>query len=83
MYNKHEGTLVGFVNLGDTNLLQFEAALQGDPPQQQHLRSKEHARIDGLWVFLKGSISVCTVCMCQNDWRFADAPVWEAISWLE
>ena len=32
VYDKHEGTLVGFVNLGDTNnhLLQFEAALLGD-----------------------------------------------------
>ena len=28
VYDKHEGTLIGFVNLGDTNnhLLQFEAA---------------------------------------------------------
>ena len=32
IYDKHEGTLIGFVNLGDTNnhLLHFEAALSND-----------------------------------------------------
>ena len=39
LYDKHEGTITGFLNLGDTHnqLLQFGAALHSDAPQQQLL----------------------------------------------
>ena len=38
VYDKHNGNLIGFVNLGDTNnkLLQFENAMCGDESQQDY-----------------------------------------------
>jgi len=41
VYDKHNGSLIGFVNLGDTNnkLLQFENAMCGDDRSQQDLAS--------------------------------------------
>ena len=39
VYDKHQGCLIGFTNLGETNnsLLKFESALSGDEQYQQPL----------------------------------------------
>ena len=39
VYDKHEGCLIGFVDLGEVNnqLIEFENALAGDQEGTQHL----------------------------------------------
>ena len=84
VYDKHEGTLVGFVNLGDTNnhLLQFEAALQGDSPQQQQLaKSMLVLMVRGLFSKLAFPYAQFA-CVSMTGDLLMD-PVWEAISRLE
>ena len=83
MYNKHEGTLVGFVNLGDTNnhLLQFEAALQGDSPQQQLAKSMLVLMVRGL--FSKVPFLYAQFACARTTGDLLMHPGWEAISWLE
>ena len=64
IYDKHEGTLVGFANLGDTNnhLLQFEASLSGDSACQLHVG------FDGSRSVRKTELPICPVFMFKAEW---------------
>ena len=50
VYDKHEGTLIGFVNLGETNnnLLDFEASLSGESLQSSLATSMLVLMVRGL-----------------------------------
>ena len=84
VYDKHEGTLVGFANLGDTNnhLLQFEATLRGDSLQQQPLaKSMLVLMVRGL--FSKLAFPYVQFACASVTGDLLMDPVWEAISRLE
>lgn len=80
MIDKHEGTLVGFVNLGNTNnhLLQFEAALSGDNSPRQLAKSMLVLMVRGLF-----SKHYAQFCCSKLSGDLLIDPVWEAISRLE
>ena len=83
-YSKHEGTPVEFVNLGDTNnqLLQFEATLRGDSPQQQTL-AKTTLVLVVRGLFSKPAYPYAQFSCASMTGDLLMDPVWEAISQLE
>lgn len=83
VYDKHEGTLVGFVNLGDTNnhLLQFEAALLGDSVPCPPAKSMLVLMVRGL--FSKVNFPYAQFACSKLSGDLLMDPVWEAISRLE
>ena len=83
IYDKHEGTLVGFVNLGDTNnhLLQFEAALLGDSVPCPLAKSMLVLMVRGL--FSKVNFPYEQFACSKLSGDLLMDPVWEAISRLE
>ena len=83
IYDKHEGTLVGFANLGDTNnhLLQFEAALSGDSAPRPLANSMLVLMVRGLFSKLNFPYAQFACSKLSGDLLMD--PVWEAISRLE
>ena len=83
VYDKHEGTLVGFVNLGDTNnhLLQFEATLTADSPPRLLANSMLVLMVRGLFSNLNFPYAQFACSKLTGDLLID--PVWEAISRLE
>ena len=83
IYDKHEGTLVGFANLGDTNnhLLQFEASLSGDSAPRPLANSMLVLMVRGLFAKLNFPYAQFSCSKLSGD-LLVD-PVWEAISRLE
>ena len=51
VYDKHQGTLIGFTNLGDVNncLVKFEASIQNEEPQEQLAKSMFVIVVRGLF----------------------------------
>ena len=84
VYDRHEGTLVGFAHLGDTDnhLLQFEAILQRDSLQQQPL-AKSMLVLMVLGLFPKLAFPYVQFACASGTGDLLMDPVWEAISWLE
>ena len=68
VYDNHHGSLIGFVNLGDTNnrLLEFENALYNDDDSTCHF----NACFDGQGSVLQTELSLCTICLQFNERRF-------------
>ena len=83
VYDKHEGALVGFVNLGDTNnhLLQFEAALLGDSVPCPLAKFMLVLMVPGL--FSKVYFPYAQFACSKLSGDLLMDPVWEAISRLE
>ena len=67
IYDKHTGSLIGFSNLGETNihLSTFEKQMQSveDPEETS---SKDHYGIHGLCTFFKAKVPICPVPNCEN-----------------
>lgn len=83
VYDKHNGTLIGFVNLGDTNnhLLQFEAALSSENLPQPLAKTMLVLMVRGLFSKLKFPYVQFSCATLSGDLLMD--PVWEAISRLE
>lgn len=67
VYDKHEGSLMGFVNLGSINnhLLRFEAAIRDNRDGMNHPRPLANSM---LVLMVRGLFSIRTVCMLQHKW---------------
>ena len=84
VYDKHQGCLIGFSNLGDTNnqLLQFESALSGEEQYQQSLaQSMLVLMVRGLFFKLNYPYAQFACSSLTGDLMFD--PIWEAICRLE
>lgn len=83
VFDKHEGSLIGFANLGNMNnhLLQFEASLQNDTHQEQLAKTMLVFMVRGLF----GRLNFPYVQFaCANlTGELILQPLWEAISRLE
>lgn len=84
VYDKQQGCLIGFTNLGDTNnsLLKFESVLSGDAQYQQPLaKSMLVLMVRGLFFKLNYPYAQFACDSLKGDLLFD--PVWEAIARLE
>ena len=83
VYDKHNSTLIGFVNLGYTNnhLPQFEAALSNDNLPQPLAKTMLVLMVRGLFSKLKFPYVQFSCATLSGDLLMD--PVWEAISRLE
>ena len=83
IYDKHEGNLVGFVNLRATNnhLLQFQAALESESTLQPLANSMLVLMVRGLFSNLNFPYAQFSCSKLTGDLLYD--PVWEAISRLE
>ena len=84
VYDKHQGCLIGFTNLGETNnsLLKFESALSGDEQYQQPLATSMIVlMVRGLFFKLNYPYAQFACSSLKGDLLFD--PVWEAIARLE
>ena len=85
VYDKHEGTLVGFVNLGETNnqLLQFQSSLSSGNPTPSLAKSTCMLvlMVRGLFSTLNFPYAQFACSTLTGDLLFD--PIWEAISRLE
>ena len=83
VYDKHNGSLVGFVNLGDTNnkLLQFENSMCGKESQQDAASSMLVFMVRGIFCKLNYPYVQFSCKALSGDLMFD--LVWEAISRLE
>ena len=82
VFDKHEGSLIGFVNLGETNnqLIEFEAALSSEE-YQPLATSMLVFMVRGLFQKLNYPYAQFACSNLTGDLLFN--PVWEAISRLE
>ena len=71
VYNKHDGSVVGFFDLGDINnhLQRFEHLISGKQSRIQHPAKSMFNHHHGTRVVYKIKVSLCTFFMCQPDWR--------------
>ena len=69
IYDKHEGNLIGFANLGETNnyLLQLENGMYGGDVPQQLASSMVVLMIRGLF-YKFNFLSLCPVCCLKSEW---------------
>ena len=84
VYDKHQGCLIGFTNLGDTNnnLLKFESALSGEGQYQQPLATSVLVlMVRGLFFKLNYPYAQFACSSLKGDLLFD--PVWETIARLE
>ena len=83
VYDKYQGCLIGFTNLGETNnsLLKFESALSGDEQYQQLATSMIVLMVRGLFFKLTYPYSQFACSSLKGDLLFD--PIWEAIARLE
>lgn len=83
VYDKHEGCLIGFVNLGDVNnqLLEFESALSQDKDRPPLASSMLVLMVRGIFQRLNYPYAQFTCSSLSGDQLFN--PVWEAVSRLE
>ena len=82
VYDKHSGTLVGFVNLDDTNnyILKFESSLSNNV-HMPSLANSMVLMVQGL--FSKLTFPYAQFACCKLSADLLVDPVWEAISRLE
>ena len=82
VYDKHSGSLVGFVNLGDINnhLLQFEDSLLSDPPPRPMAKTMLVFMVRGILSDLAFPYAQFSCSTLSGD-LMVD-PLWEAISRL-
>lgn len=80
VYHKHEGTQVGFVNLGETNnhLLQFQASLSNGIVTRSLANSMLVFMVRGLF----SKLTFPYAC-CKLTGDLLVDPLWEAVSHLE
>ena len=83
VYDKHQGCLIGFVNLGETNsqLLEFEAALSQESKRAPLASSMLVLMVRGLFYKLCYPYAQFGCANLSGDQLFD--PVWQAISRLE
>ena len=83
VYDKHQGCLVGFIDLGNTNnrLLEFESALYGDKSQPQLALSMLVLMVRGLFYKLNYPYVQFACNSITGELMFD--PVWEAVWRLE
>ena len=83
MYDKHQGSLIGFVNLGNTNnqLLEFEKNLNGEQHEQQLASSMLVLMVRGVFQKFNYPYAQFACSNLSGDLMFD--PVWKAISRLE
>ena len=83
VYDKHNGSLVGFVNLGDTNnkLLQFENTMYGNESQQDVASSMLVIMVRGIFYKLNYPYAQFSCKALSGDLMFD--LVWEGVSRLE
>ena len=83
VYDKHQGTLIGFTNLGDVNncLVKFEVSVQNEEPQEQLAKSMFVIMVRGLFNKLNFPYAQFACCIITGDLLMT--PVWEAISHLK
>ena len=83
VYDKHEGCLIGFVNLGTINnqLLEFESALSADKVYRPLAKTMLVLMVRGLFHKLNYPYAQFACANLSADLIFD--PVWEAISRLE
>ena len=83
VYDKHQGTLIEFTNLGDVNkgLVKFEASIQNEEPQEQLAKSMFVIKVRGLFNKLNYPYAQFACCNITADLLMT--PVWEAIWSLE
>ena len=83
VYDKHQGCLVGFTDLGNTNnrLLEMEGALYGDKSQPKLAISMLVLMVRGLFYKLNYPYAQFACSSISGDLMFD--PVWEAVSRLE
>ena len=79
VYDKHQGCLVGFTDLGNTNnrLLEFESALYGDKSQPQLALSMLVLMVRGLFYKLNYPYVQFACNSITGELMFD--PVWEAV----
>ena len=78
VYDKHQGCLIGFTNLGD-NLLNFESVLSGDGQYHRPLATSVLVlMVRGLFFKLNYPYAQFACSSLKGDLLFD--PVWEAIS---
>lgn len=83
VYDKHEGCLIGFVNLGETNnqLLEFESALSEDNSRRPLASTMLVIMVRGLFCHLNYPYAQFGCSNITGDQLFD--PVWQAIGRLE
>jgi len=83
VYDKHQGSLIGFINLGNANnmLLEFENALSDGKHWQQLASSILVLMVRGIFQKLNYPYAQFACNNLSGDLIFG--PVWEAISRLE
>ena len=83
VYDKHQGSLIGFVNLGNTNnrLLEFENTLGETQHEQQLASSMLVLMVRGIFQKLNYPYAQFACNNLSGELMFD--PVWEAISRLE
>ena len=83
VYDKHNGSLIGFVNLGDTNnkLLQFENAMCGKESQEDVASTMLVFMVRGIFYKLNYPYAQFSCKDLSGDLMFD--LVWEAVSRLE
>ena len=83
VYDKHNGVMIGFCNLGDTNnqLLQFESSLNNDTAMPSLATSMLVLMVRGL--FSKLVFPYAQFSCCKLSGELLVDPVWEAVSRLE
>jgi len=83
VYDKHEGCLIGFVNLGSINnqLMEYEAALSQDTTDRPLASSMLVLMVRGLFQKLNYPYAQFACANLSGDQMFD--PVWQAVSRLE
>ena len=83
VYDKHEGSLIGFANLGKTNnqLLELEAALSQDNPRRPLASTMLVLMVRGLFQKLNYPYAQFACANLSGDQLFD--PIWQAVSRLE
>lgn len=83
VYDKHEGSLIGFVNLGETNnqLIEFEVALSGEGCQNLLAKTMLVFMVRGLFQKFNYPYAQFACSNLTGDLIFD--PLWEAVSRLE